>query len=257
MNHSFVVRTISTIVFLLIISAPAQSAEAPLRFSFKGYSAGLLAARADGSLDTRNGRFLLSLQAGDAGISSILSWASRVDATGVLVPQGVAPQRFDLQNRRKNKNSSRSINYSNRMANVSFSPEANIPAHEVISPSQTLNSVDPVAAFMAILNTAEQTGSCNLSLNVFEGKSLYQINVRNAGSEYISERNLSYQGQALRCRMQLVPLAGKATRPKNRSRLTDIDMWLAKPVSNGPMIPIKMSTSVKGIPVSLLVSSAN
>lgn len=61
------------------------------------------------------------------------------------------------------------------------------------------DAYDLQTAFAMVIKNIIQEDTCNLEQTVYNGKRVYQIIVQEEGREYLSEENLPYQGQALKC----------------------------------------------------------
>ena len=105
-----------------------------------------------------------------------------------------------------------------------------------------LNTMDPLSAAVAIVDTVLRTGGCDVSLPVFDGARRYNLDFTSVGPDVI-EKTLfsSYQGQALHCAATAKLIAGFQSNAVSSSFYPNkTDLWLGQAVQGLPMLPVRV-----------------
>jgi uncharacterized protein DUF3108 len=110
-----------------------------------------------------------------------------------------------------------------------------------------VNTMDPLSAAVAIVDTVLRTGGCEVSLPVFDGARRYNLNFTSVGPDVI-ERSLfsTYQGQAFHCAATAQLIAGfKPNAVSSSFYPSKTDLWLGQAVKNVPLLPVRVLAESK------------
>lgn len=104
-------------------------------------------------------------------------------------------------------------------------------------------TVDLAAAIMALLRTADATGRCDHTAQVFDGRRRYALVFTHEGEDRLAANDYSaFSGAALRCGLRLKPIAGFR---KKRSRMgwvtsDSATVWLARLFPDTRPVPVRI-----------------
>lgn len=109
--------------------------------------------------------------------------------------------------------------------------------------SMQAHTIDDLSAIALLVRRVQQTGRCDGSTMVFDGRRLSRISVHTVGREILSRTSRSsYSGAALRCDFSGQMLAGFLFRdnPKQAGRPRTGSAWLAPLLPGAPPVPVRM-----------------
>jgi hypothetical protein len=109
------------------------------------------------------------------------------------------------------------------------------------------NTMDPLSAAVAVVDTVLRTGGCEASLPVFDGARRYNLNFTSVGPDVIEPTLFStYQGQALHCAATAQLLAGFRPDAVSSSFYpSKTDLWLGQAVKDLPLLPVRVLAQSK------------
>jgi len=121
---------------------------------------------------------------------------------------------------------------------------------ESIDDELTQGTIDALTATLQVMETVAAGQGCNGSAEVFDGARRFELIFREEAREMLeSSRYNIYEGEALRCAVEVKPIAGKwhekprgwmSIQEQGREKGTMPTVWLA-PMSDGtPAIPVKV-----------------
>jgi len=114
----------------------------------------------------------------------------------------------------------------------------------------TNGTVDALTATLQVLKNYNETGKCEGSSEVFDGKRRFRQMFKHEGMVTLepSKYNI-YGGPAAKCVVEVVPVGGEwhkkprgwmSIQEQGRERGTMPTVWIAKMSKNGPAIPVKV-----------------
>lgn len=126
-----------------------------------------------------------------------------------------------------------------------------IKTRDDVSDKLTLNAVDVLTATLQMLQTVSLDNNCNSTVPVFDGKRRFNLVFKKGKMTTLSKSKYSaYEGDALRCIVEVEPVAGFKKKDmkrgwlavqnhtKERDKMPTI--WLAQIAENTPMVPVRM-----------------
>ncbi|MGH6938186.1 DUF3108 domain-containing protein [Hypericibacter sp.] len=104
------------------------------------------------------------------------------------------------------------------------------------------NTMDPLSAAVAIVDTVLRTGGCDMSLPIFDGARRYNLDFTSVGPDVIEKTLFStYQGQALHCAATAKLIAGFQPNAISSSFYPNkTDLWLGQAVKDVPLLPVRV-----------------
>lgn len=236
----------------LAAAAPARQEAA--RFTYIGYMGGLKIgwAKADVALD--DSRYAAELKMETGGMAGwFVDWRHGSTAFGASTPKGEKPLAADHY-----RNDS-VWEGDNRFVEVAFDQNdvaglADAAPHPItherraeIDPALLKGVLDPLSAIVAIGQTLEATGSCNLSVGVYDGRRRYQLVVSDLGDrELTRSRYAPYGGESRRCDFAFKRVAGfKKKKKKVDQSPTTGRAYFRRSAEGAPLMPVRIAADTK------------
>lgn len=125
--------------------------------------------------------------------------------------------------------------------NVKADPLPQDDNRDPVEPSSTIGTLDPLTASFKAAREIDRTRDCAQKLQIFDGRRRYDLDFRD-GVETSLESE-SYRGPALRCRMDVVRIAGFSRKPFFQPPETppEVFVWLAQVRKDTPLIPVQIT----------------
>jgi hypothetical protein len=146
---------------------------------------------------------------------------------------------------------------------IAFPPEAPpvtqfTPADdaEELPPAEVLEgSIDPASAFLTLVRSVAETAACTGTVEVFDGKRLYDLTFSTTAREMLQKTAHSpYSGEAKRCKIKMRPVHG--FKPGKRRPLDGTTLWFADVLTGAPPLPVRIETEINLGAVRLELTSA-
>ena len=124
---------------------------------------------------------------------------------------------------------------------VEVDPSPEDDNRDWVKPSTTVGTIDPLTASFKAAREIDRTRECSQRLLIFDGRRRYDL-VFYDGVETLIESE-SYRGPALRCRMDVVRIAGFSRKPFFQPPETppEVFVWLAQVRKDTPLIPVRIT----------------
>ena len=124
--------------------------------------------------------------------------------------------------------------------NAAIRPSPEEDDRDPVAPSDTIGTFDPLSASFKAARDIHRADSCKQTLPIFDGRRRYNLVFRE--TERTAIKSAPYSGPALRCRMELVRIAGFSRKPflPRPETPPEAYIWLAQVNDGMPMIPVRM-----------------
>lgn len=233
--------------------APAAKPEAAGSFVYQGYAGGLKVGEVAMDVALRNGRYAAKMRLETAGmVGWFVEWRHGTSVQGATTPyQGSAPHGAPLTVKNYHadsywKKKDRFVNFAVRKGGVAeVTKAAPHPVEDerrpTITDAQRTDVLDPLSAIIAVGRTLEQTGSCEASYPVYDGRRRYTLKIEDQGvAELESSRRTPYEGDAQRCRFVFERVAGFRKAFAADDEPTNGRAYYRRPALGAPMMPVKI-----------------
>lgn len=230
-------------------AADGGGASAMVDVVYDLYIGGIHLARADGRIGVTGDLYGLRLDAGLVGLTGrLVNWSAMIEGNGRLAERQVEPRRFVMENQiRRDFRTIRMSFGDGALTELEMLPELSDDVERV--PDDLLSGIyDPLGALVAVMAQITAEGQCTLSMPVFDGRRLYQLQVRDRGHERLAPNRYSaYAGWAHRCGVTFEPIAGDFDQ-RTRDLVNRLDrppeqreilVWIAQTLPDGPFLPIR------------------
>ena len=239
---------IATCFGLSFLGAPnAASAEVPvkMRMTYEVYFAGLHLFTSSAAYAVDKDTYRLDAVGQTEGIVTYLfDWKGRTLSTGELVDGLVVPKQHE---------SVGDINGERRSATLTYNSVGEITGFQVSPPPDAdevtdlpedaeVGAIDPLSVLTELSRQFENSGKCDGSYAVFDGRRRYDLTVSSEGERPLSQTGYGiFNGTAFTCRIDFQMLGGER---KEKSEIAqsarDQFVFVARPLPNLPAIPVGM-----------------
>lgn len=127
---------------------------------------------------------------------------------------------------------------------VEVVPPPDEDGREAVAPETRSNAIDPLSAGLTASLRAAGPEACRDRIPVFDGRRRYDLAFERVAEEFVAVE--AYSGQALRCRVTLVRIAGFSRRPwLPRAQTPEVaSLWFAKASPLLPPLPVLLKTDI-------------
>jgi hypothetical protein len=104
---------------------------------------------------------------------------------------------------------------------------------------QTVDTLDPLSAILAMGHRVAHAGRCEGTFAVFDGRRRYDLTLTDEGSERIDAAP-AYVGPVRRCHAAVLKIAGFSFDHDYQPHTTNGRVWFASPKPGAPALPIRI-----------------
>jgi len=162
-------------------------------------------------------------------------------ASGAITPAGIRWRRYDLDHSYSKKRRVIAMRLGEDNAfRALITPNYRVWGDPPASEADKRASRDPLSSLVAMATDVARTQSCAGRYPTFDGRFRYDLVL--AGGTRTRHDGGGYEGPALRCRLQYVPVAGYDLRNENeRRRLPQGEIWFALVEGSNVAPPVRVS----------------
>jgi hypothetical protein len=243
---------VATTLFSLSSTDAAKASSADLVYT--GSSGLLKVGKAFISIKTNQNSFSFVMSGKSAGVLGLVDWKANIQSIGKFNGRTPVPMDYTAQTIRKGKAKKTRINFSYPTPRFDITPSKIVKPGEQLNLSQLPGASDPGTAMMKATQILNETGRCNSTVKMFDGRSIVKMTLRDVGSDRIAVK--AYRGKARKCVLYITPMSGRIMRTKTRNNIQPATIWFAQVRAGHSYVPVKISTSSKGIPLTLQLTKA-
>ena len=232
---------------------PAGADTAPVAADYNVYAGGLHVLTSVLEIRLDDERYNARLDAELVGAPGwFVDWWAVVESGGQIDGDDLDPMQYSAERTRRGETQKTLLDFArDGEVDVTFDPERS-DSVGLVSPELMAESLDPLSGLISIINNVTDGGTCEAIVPVFDGRRRYDLVFSDLGLDDLQpSRRSGFAGEARRCRMKLEPVAGAfkddddddddfwSRKPENERR-RQLDIWLAQPIADGPILPVKM-----------------
>jgi uncharacterized protein DUF3108 len=203
-------------------------------FGFAGMRVLTLHSKTEETAD----RYAVSVEFATKGMASVfVDLTTRAQVRGRITANSVQPEMFRNDSRR---------NGAERHNRVDYRPDGLVdgtstpPPPDPIPPATVRGSVDNLTAYFRLERQVAHTGSCALTVRVFDGRHGYDLVFSDAGRTTLSPAGgQNFAGETIACRMARREWPGIADTEKDEGARSGT-IWYAKLVPGDLLVPVRM-----------------
>ncbi len=220
----------------------AAAAAEPLRLRYDVYNSGFRVLTFTVNVREETRSYRLDGQFETRGMVDVLmGLSSRVEAEGEIGAGGtVRPRRYASFSHIRGSNRHIVMDY---RADGSVAVDATPDDEErtPVAPAQIVNTVDALSAAVQISRSLTETGTCERTIPVFDGRRRYDMQISDRGEQMVKPSRYSlFAGPAHACYSKIRRIAGYTLDAPKRPPRDDGMFWLTRLIPDGPPVPVRM-----------------
>jgi hypothetical protein len=219
----------------------ARAGTAPLLMRYEAYVVGLPVVAFDFRLDEPTGSYVLGGQVRTLGLLRLFYRLDlRALSEGTVASTGLHPAFHEQKWLIRGHERSARLDYpgDGSVAAALVPPED--PGRPKPAPQQTLHTIDPLTALLAIGRTVAQHGKCEGRFPVYDGRRRYDVVLRDDGVEHEAAARYAYDGEVHRCAAAAVKIAGFSWDQDYSPHTTAGRVWFVTPEPGAPALPLRI-----------------
>jgi len=191
-----------------------------------------------------NGTYQINAQMGTTGNLALLyPYQAQMQANGRMSVGRPSPKQFTSSQSIWQKQETVTLNYDGAGdVSITANPLTQL-GKQVVQSGNANNTMDPASAVLALVGAFSARNTCGGSYAVFDGVRRYDIAVEQAGKANVSMLQQSfYQGPATECHAAPRLVGGfQQAAVQNQLYPQSARLWLARPMTNFPAVPVRIS----------------
>ena len=231
------------LAFLLFLLASAARAAEPSQLRYAVYAGGLNVVVLHSEMRLTPDAYQVRLLYRTAGLYSMVVGAHlETTASGRFENGHAVPQRFYSAGALRGTPRKVLIDYANGAPVVRALVPPVGPKRDPVPLADETGTVDTLSAMAQLAWQVNETGRCDGSMRVFDGRRLIALSATTAGTQVLPPSNIStFTGPALRCDVVSQQLAGfKHDQDEARLRRPQHgDSWFGRLVPGGPLVLVR------------------
>lgn len=233
-------------------ASPIADDDERMRLEYALYVGGFSAMKGTVRVNLAPDRYETTLEAATQGLADfIVSWTARAVTRGTRNGGDFAPHEHRSDNVWRGEPRSVALQYGDdRSVTAKAEPDPATDDRDPVPPPLTRGAVDPLSAFVAVMENLRRGADCNRSTAAFDGRRRFDMIFRDRGSQPLPPGGYSsFAGTARLCRVEYVAVAGYR-RKQERSifwrgpdgERPPVDIWFAPLTPGGSPAPVRMET---------------
>lgn len=229
-------------VLALLLSSPAAAEPTPLAARYEAFVAGFPVVSFAFRLDETGKTYALGGEVKTLGLLRLFYRLDLdTDSAGTIRADTVKPS-FHEQRLR--------LRSGDRMARLDYPGDGTVKASLVPpvdagrpkpTPEETLHTLDPLSAILAIGRTVAGAGRCAGRFPVYDGRRRYDLVLADDGTgEVAQSAGYGYAGSVRRCSVAAVKIAGFSWDQDYSPHTTRGQVWFATPRPGDPALPVRI-----------------
>jgi len=234
-------------------SAATQAVRA-LDLSYQVFAGGLHIFDFDVELALRDGAYTIAAQGATKGmVGWIYKWNVKMESEGIARSDGFRPFRYDTVTDWQGEPKSMRLTFLPRGEyDVARTPPEPVDAEdeEELPKALPADVVDPLSLALVAAQSLAETGRCDQTLPVFDGKRRYNLIIGHLGKGHVEPNRYSiYHGPAVRCRFAMERISGFSKKRRYASQWDEEKdappvIWLAKVREGFPPVPVRYEGTI-------------
>ena len=206
----------------------------------------LIVGQAEISINSSNKKIELNSKSKTAGFLNVFyEYVGELNSSSIKKANTWIPNKFLANGIFNNKARSSDLEWGvNNSVNYKNIPIINLKKFHPIDKESLINVIDPVTAFLNVIERIRFENKCDTSFKIFDGRRRYDLKTKTLGNSFIeNDRPKSYRGDVLICGLKITPLGGHRLKTKWKpidDKFTDFKLFFGRTVS-GRILPVRMN----------------
>lgn len=228
--------------------------EHKLSLKYDVYAGGFEALNASLVMDLDRHAYDMKLKASTQGfIGSLFPWQASYDTSGHAANGKLIPNVYTERSSWRGAEKVTEMDYApnGKVLKSTTQDGKKTTVDRDINQVLSANTLDILTGTLVMLQTAKNTNKCQGSFPMFDGKRRFNVVLKDDGKETLqASRYSSFSGEALRCTLEVQPVAGFEPKDQKRGWMAVQNhtearhmlptIWLAKLDDTGQVVPVRM-----------------
>ncbi len=183
----------------------------------------------------------------DGSLAWFMEWKLRSKVQGETRPDGLRPAAFRSESNWKGKE---------RWVHVKYGADGN-PLVEAVPPPDEddrervpddlrVGTVDPLSAGLNLVHMLTEGGRCDGTVSIFDGRRRFDAASEDEGPTEIPASEIApYGGEAIACRLSVVPVKGFWRDQRYRVKPQDVMVYLRPALPGTPLVPVRVEANTR------------
>lgn len=206
----------------------------------------LIVGKAEISIEKNSNEIKLKTKSQTAGfLNAFYEYNGELYSSSIKKKKIWTPKIFSTKGIFNNKLRISIINWKdNNLVEYKNDPILDLTKVHNIDQSTLKEVIDPVTAFINIVEEINLTERCDKSFRIFDGRRRYDLQVKSLGNTFlINDRPKSFNGNTLICGLKIIPLGGHRLETKwkpKEDKFSDFKIFFGT-ISSGRLLPVRMN----------------
>ncbi len=240
-------RFLNVLIFLTILSLINFSASSKQKnYYYEVQFGNFIVGKVEVLFRLTSQNLNIDIKSQTAGILDALYGYNGVLKSSSIKNKGTwLPNKFSADGVFDKKKRTTDITWFNDHKNVSYVnvPTIDLKKHHEVQKSSLVNVIDPITAFMRVIEKINEENICDKSFKVFDGRRRYDLKIKTIGNTTIdNDRPKSYKGNVLICGLRVFPIGGHRLKTKwkpSEDKISDIKVFFGKNLNKG-YVPVRV-----------------
>jgi hypothetical protein len=238
-------QVVRVVLLVLVTLVPRASVALPppLTLTYDLYSAGYPVLILEFQLNETEDSYRVAGLIRSTGIADFfMRYVLRTESEGTNGAEGLRPNLYmsDSHSRVRQRSARLQFRADGSILTSLAPPED--PSNTSPTEQQIRGSFDPLAGILQAGHIVARLGHCVARIPIFDGRRRYDLVFSDEGIEHILRSDdYAYAGDARRCRIDMIKIAGFSTDPDSYGEKADRALvWLATPHPDAPPLPVRL-----------------
>lgn len=228
--------------------------EHKLSLKYNVYAGGFEALNASLVMDLDKHAYDMKLQASTEGfIGSLFPWQASYDTSGHADKGKLIPSVYTERSTWRGAEKVTEMDYgpNGKVLKATTQDGKKTTVDRDVNQMLSANTLDILTGTLVMLQTAKNTNKCQGSFPMFDGKRRFNVVLKDDGTEMLqASRYSTFSGEALRCTLEVQPVAGFEPKDQKRGWMAVQNhtearhklptIWLAKLDDSEQVVPVRM-----------------
>jgi len=231
----------------LLLPAAALGAERRVAFAYDVRAVGLFDMSLEGEAEFHPDRYAVAMRLATSGMGdAIARFRMQARSEGVIASPPMPRLHVQTSESRLYDSRAVRIRYDDTgLPSAEVTPPLRTDDRDVVQPEQARGAVDLLTALARSVQAGSPAEACKGRIPIFDGRRRYDLVPEPAGMEKLDPPTAgSFAGQALRCLMKQVRIAGfkRTDRDGQAGEALSFVVWLAQPPGWPLVMPVRIET---------------
>ena len=240
-------KFLNVLIFITIFSLFNFSASSKQEnYYYEVQFGNLIVGKAEVLFRSTSQNLNIDIKSQTAGILDVLYEYNGVLKSSSIKNKGTwLPNKFSVGGVFNKKKRTSDITWVNDYKTVSYVnvPTIDLKKYHEVQKSSLVNVIDPITAFMRVIEKINDERTCDQNFKVFDGRRRYDLEIKTIGNSTIdNDRPKSYKGNVLICGLRVFPIGGHRLETKwkpSEDKISDIKVFFGKN-QNKDYVPVRV-----------------